>query len=152
MRRTGCGWGGAPSSWLLMVWVIMLTSIAGCGGPPNFVKSPEVSWAAVPVRSDITYDRAWDALIGLLVRHFDMEVLSKEDGYLRTTWYYRWTGKLTEDYRVRVIAKFNTDRTACEIKAEAEYGGPGDWVMGTDTRLLQEVQGAMLGTIGASGR
>jgi hypothetical protein len=152
MRRSGCFRGGALTGRMRAVWLVMLISMAGCGGPPNFVKSPEVSWAAVSVRPDITYDRAWDALIGLLVRHFDMEVLSKEDGYLRTTWYYRWTGKLTEDYRVRVIAKFNTDRTACEVKAEAEYGGPGEWVMGTDTRLLQEVQGAMLGTIGSSVR
>lgn len=134
------------------VAVVVLEMLSGCGGPPNFVKSPQVSWAAVSVRPDISYDRAWDSLVGLLVKHFDMEVLSKEDGYLRTTWHYRWTGELTEDYRVRVIAKFNADRSACEVKAEAEYGGPGDWVIGTDTRLLQEVQGAMLGTIGSTVR
>jgi len=131
---------------LVMVAAALLM---GCGGPPNFVKTPEVQWTKVPVRPDVAYDRAWDSVVGLLVKHFDMEVLSKQDGYMRTSWFYRWTGELTEDYRVRVIVKFSGDRSTCEVKAEAEEGGPGDWVMGTDSRLLQEIQGAIRGTIGS---
>jgi len=42
------------------------------------------------------YDKAWSSVVDLLVRQLDLEVLSKENGYLRTNWLYSWTGELSE--------------------------------------------------------
>lgn len=46
----------------------------------------------------------------LAARCFDIEVLSKEDGYLRTGWSYSWTGGLNEYYKVRTIVKFSPNK------------------------------------------
>lgn len=124
----------------------------GCTAPKTFVKTLEPTWASVELRTDIKYDRAWAAVVDALVKRFDIEILSKEDGYIRTSWLYTWTGEVNENYRVRVTAKFSPDRTVCELKSEAEYGGPGNWVMGYDSRLLVTLKTDVMGTIGRTTR
>jgi hypothetical protein len=131
----------------LGTWVWVALMLSACG-PRNFVKSPTAPWTTVLVRPGITYDRVWDQTVDLLVKHFDIEVLSKEDGYIRSDWMYRWTGETTEDYRVRVTVKFSPDRSRCEVKSEAEWGGPGEWILGTDRRLEREMQDALRDRIG----
>jgi len=115
--------------------------IAGCASVPRtFVQTLEPTWASVKVRPEVKYDTAWASLVDVLVKRFDVEVMSKEDGYVRTGWLYSWTGKVSENYRVRVTAKFSPDRTKVELKSEAEYGGAGNWVIGYDTRLLETLK------------
>lgn len=132
--------------------VVALAGAVGCA-PRTFVKTMEPSWASVEVRSEVPYEKSWPAVVDMLVRRFDIETMSKEDGYLRTTWLYTWTGKVKENYRVRVTVKFNQDRTKCDIKSEAEYDSPGrGWVMGYDTRLLETLKTDLMGTIGRTTR
>ncbi len=133
----------------LIVGVISLT---GCMAPKTFVKTMEPTWATVELRTDVPFDTAWAAVVDTLVKRFDLEVLSKNDGYIRTGWLYTWTGKVMENYRVRVTAKFSPDQTKCEIKSEAEYGGAGRWVMGYDSRLLATIKTDVMGTIGRTTR
>lgn len=135
---------------LVLVAGLSLSLLSTCA-PRSFERTPESRWATVLVRPSIVYDRAWDQTIDLLVRHFDIEVMSKEDGYVRTDWMYRWTGELTDDYRVRVTVKFSPDRSRAEVKTEAEYGGPGDWVLGSDRRLQSEMEDALKDRIGRTG-
>lgn len=136
----------------LWVSLLCLVGFAGCLAPKSFVKTMEPTWASVELRTDVPYEKAWAAVVDTLVRRFDLEVLSKEDGYMRTNWLYSWTGKVMENYRVRVTVKFSPDRTKCEIKSEAEFGGPGNWVMGYDTRLLETIKTDVMGTIGRTTR
>jgi len=86
--------------------------------------------------------------LGILVREFDLEVLSKEDGYIRTAWLYSWTGEYQSDYRVRVTAKFSDDRKKLDIKSEAQIQYDSKWIMGVDTRLLTTLKTDLMGTIG----
>jgi hypothetical protein len=134
------------------LFVLTLFGLTGCGAPGTFIRTLEPTWASVELRDDVEYDKAWASVVDTLVKRFDMEVLSKEDGYARTTWLYTWTGKVQENYRVRVTAKFNPDKTKCELKSEAEYGGPGNWVMGYDSRLLATIKTDVMGTIGRTTR
>lgn len=76
----------------------------------------------------------------------------RQDGYARTTWLYSWTGKVKENYRVRVTSKFTPDHRVVEIKSEAEYGGPGDWVAGYDSRLLETIKTDIMGKVGRTTR
>jgi len=73
---------------------------------------------------------------------------------VRTSWIYTWwkAGKLTEDYRVRAIVKFSPDRDDVDIKAEANYLERGQWVIGTDTRLLKTVKTDIMGVVGRTTR
>lgn len=116
--------------------------------PITFVQTLEHSWASIEIAETMEYEKAWSAVVDLLVRKFDLEVLSKENGYLRTTWLYSWTGELREDYRVRVTIKFSFDQSKVEIKSEANYQRTSGWVIGSDTALLQTLKTDIMGTIG----
>lgn len=116
--------------------------------PVTFVQTLEHSWISIEVREDISYDRAWASVVDLIVRKFEAEILSKEDGYLRTTWLYTWTGELREDYRVRVTVKFTPDRSKVDIKSEANYLRRENWIIGSDTALLQTLKGDIMGIVG----
>jgi len=136
------------------VGLMLLAAVAlvGCGSPKTFVRTMEPAWVSVEVRSDLKYDQAWESVVDTLVKRFDIEIMSRQDGYVRTTWLYTWTGKLKENYRVRVTGKFSPDHTKIEMKSEAEYGGPGQWVIGYDTRLLETLKTDIMGTIGRTTR
>ncbi|MHA1228208.1 MAG: hypothetical protein ACTSPV_15800 [Candidatus Hodarchaeales archaeon] len=82
------------------------------------------------------------------MKKFDLEILSKENGYLRTGWLYSWTGELREDYRVRVTIKFSRDRSKVEVKSEANYLTEKGWIIGSDTALLRTLKTDIMGTIG----
>ncbi len=116
--------------------------------PVTFVQTLEHSWVTIETREDISYDRAWASVVDLIVRKFEAEILSKEDGYLRTTWLYTWTGELREDYRVRVTVKFVPDRTKVDIKSEANYLRGENWIIGSDTALLQTLKADIMGIVG----
>ncbi|MEW5802981.1 MAG: hypothetical protein AB1847_12850 [bacterium] len=135
-----------------MLLIMAFVLLAGCGAPRTFVKTMEPSWASIEIRTDVAYDAAWESVVDTLVKRFDLEILSKTDGYARTNWLYTWTGKVMENYRVRVTAKFAPDHKKVEIKSEAEYGGPGDWVAGYDSRLLSTIKSDIMGTIGRTTR
>jgi hypothetical protein len=112
----------------------------------------EPNWATVEVRDGLKYDDVWSTVVDTLVKTFDTEVMSKQDGYLRTGWLYTWTGQMTENYRVRVTIKFSPDQRRVAVKSEAEYGGPGQWVPGYDARLLETLKTDIMGTVGRTTR
>jgi hypothetical protein len=130
---------------------VVLFVIAGCLSPRSFVKMPEPAWVAIAVRTGLTYDQAWDATVDYLVKMFNFEALARQDGYIRTEWLYTATGKQREDYRVRLIVKYSLDRTRVEIKSEAEYGGPDQWALGVDTRMMETVKTGLTKAIGTAG-
>ncbi len=119
---------------------------------PTFVKTTDPAWATIDIRDDLEYSSAWNDVVDTLVKKFDMEILQKDDGYARTAWYYSWTGKVSENYRVRVTVKFAPDHKKVEIKSEAEYGGAGKWVGGYDTRLLETIKTDIMGKVGRTTR
>jgi len=121
--------------------------------PTTFVKTFEPAWASVQIRKDYSFDSAWNNVLDLFVRKFDIAILEKESGYVRTNWVYTWTGSLRDDYRVRVTAKFNPERNKVDIKSEANYKRPnGGWVQGSDTALLQTLKADVMGSIGRISR
>ena len=109
-------------------------------------------WASVELRDNVTFEKAWESIADLIVKRFDIEVMSKENGYLRTTWLNSWTGSLREDYRVRVTVKFAPDRKTVEVKSEANYHFNDEWSIGSDTALLQTLKTDIMGTVGRATR
>jgi hypothetical protein len=91
-------------------------------------------------------------VVDILAKQFDIEVVSREDGYVRTSWLYTWTGKRLDNYRVRITVKFSPDHKVVDIKSDAEYGGEGNWQAGTDTRLLETIKGDVMGSVGRTTR
>lgn len=120
--------------------------------PSTFTRTMEPTWAGVEVRPELGYENAWNSVVDLLARRFDLEVLSKDNGYIRTNWLYTWTGVMSEDYRVRVTIKFSPDHSKLEVKSEAQFREVGGWVLGTDEALLQTLKTDIMGSVGRSTR
>ena len=98
------------------------------------------------------FEKAWNAIVDLLSRRFDLEVISKDNGYLRTNWLYTWTGTMSEDYRVRVTVKFAPNHSKVEVKSEAHFNTGGGWVLGTDEALIQTLKTDIMGSVGRATR
>lgn len=133
---------------LLFLVGLIVTTAQDTKRPGSFVKTMEPGWVTIEVREDISYDKAWAGVVDLIVRKFEAEILSKENGYLRTTWLYTWMGELREDYRVRVTVKFAPDRIKVDIKSEANYLREGNWIIGSDTAVLQTLKADIMGIVG----
>ena len=71
--------------------LLLAVLLLGACAPTTFVRTMEPNWNTVEIRKGLSGDAAWDAVVDLAARRFDIEVLSKEDGYLRTGWSYSWT-------------------------------------------------------------
>jgi len=116
--------------------------------PNTFVRTLEPSWASIQLRSKMSYTDAWNNVLDIFVRKFDIAIMEKESGYIRTNWIHTSTGSLRGDYRVRVTAKFNVSRTKVDIKTEASYQLENGWAQGSDTALLQTLKADVMGAVG----
>lgn len=114
----------------------------------------EPTWTGVELREGISYEEAWQEVVDVLAKKFELEMISREGGYVRTTWIHTWwkVGELTENYRVRAIVKFSPDKKRVDLKTEANYLEDNVWVLGTDTRLLQTVKTDIMGVVGRTTR
>lgn len=131
--------------------MVLALALVGCASVPvSFVMVPEPSWAGIELKAGLSYEDAWPQVVDVLARKFELEMISKEGGYLRTSWIYTWwTGYVTANYRVRAVVKFSPDRKKVDIKTEANYLTRGrQWVVGTDTRLLKTVKMDIMGVVG----
>lgn len=136
--------------------LFMLVVSSGCKHrlPTTFIQTMEPSWISIELRDDITDEKAWNSILDTLIKRFDIEVMEKENGYIRTVWKYTWTGVTTPDYRVRAIVKFKKDARKVDVKTDAEYdsGKKGEWVVGYDTRLVETLKTDIMGSIGRTTR
>lgn len=133
--------------------VIVLCIMTSCGTlkPSSFQRAVDGgNWNSILVRDDLPYDKAFGEVMDVIGRRFELDMISKEGGYLRTNWIYTWNkkGKYTNKYRTRVVIKFNADRSRIDIKTEAEFGGEPKWIKGFDTALLTQTKQDIMGVVG----
>ena len=141
----------------LFILIIISVVLVACA-PKTFVRTMDPGWNSVEVRKELSFDQAWNSTVDTIAKKFDIEVLSKEDGYLRTGWLHSWTGKLQDSYKVRAIIKFSPDKRKLEVKSEAHYYTSGllglgeGWEMGTDERLTTTLRTDLMGKVGRVAR
>ena len=104
----------------------------------------EPTWTSIELQEDLSFDKAWETVLDILIRKFDIEVSQKDNGYIRTGWLYTWTGNYTKKYRVRVTIKFQYEKGSIDIKSEAYYNDR----VGFDNNLLQTIKTDIMGTVG----
>ena len=139
----------------LFIGLLLSVFFISCShAPKSFIKIYKPTWASVELRDNLSFDEAWHRVVDVLAKKFELEMISIDGGYIRTSWIYSWwkEGKLTEDYRVRAIVKFSPDQKQLDIKTEANYLKKGSWVMGTDTRLLSTIKTDIMGVVGRTTR
>lgn len=129
-------------------------ALAGCTttGTRTFTRTQSPSWTAVELRSGLEYERAWNTVFEILMKHFDIEMALREEGYIRTNWYHFWSGNYQANYRVRVTLKFSGDRSKLQFRTQAQSLVGGLWVEGVDARLLSTMKTDLMGTIGRTTR
>ena len=99
----------------------VISLIAACGGPSSFISVTDPSntkWHNIELRENLKYEDAWKLTVDTIAQKFDIEVVSQDSAYLRTSWDRKWTGKVTEFYAVRATIKFSPDRKYLQIKSE----------------------------------
>lgn len=134
----------------ILIAFIVIAAVSCASVPQSFVRIMEPTWAGIEIREGMSYEQAWQEVVDVLAKKFELEMISREGGYVRTSWIYTWwkKGELTEKYRVRAIVKFSPDRKKIDVKTEANYLEKSGWIVGTDTRLLQTVKTDLMGVIG----
>ena len=140
-------------TYFLIIGIIttLFHSCATMQQPKSFVKATDGgTWSSILIREDLTFDKAFNEVLDVCAKRFEMDMISKEGGYARTNWSYTWNdkGSYLTWYRARVIFKFSADRTKVDIKTEAEFGGESKWVQGFDSRLLQTMKQDIMGVVG----
>ena len=125
----------------LVCSVLMLT---GCGSsaPDSFFPMTKQLWESVPVDKKITYDDAWQRVIYIVTKKFELEMISKEDGYVRSAYSPSYFSEEigNHNYHVRIVAKFTPDRSRLEFKIEAQVYDGKYWENGSDTRIAANMK------------
>jgi len=138
------------------LFILALVFMTACspyrGVPDQFTTTMSQGWSTIELRDDVEFERAWKTVYRILVRDFDIEFASKEEGYLRTGWLYSWSGVYQDNYKVRVTCKFSDDKKRLEIKPQAMALINTVWEDGVDTRLVSTLKSDMMGTIGRTTR
>jgi len=113
----------------------------------------EAGWASIPISDRVDYNMLYDDVVSLISKKYEIEMLSKESGYIRTKWTNRTvtaTGvvQVTDYYRTKVTIKLSPQRSKIEVNSEAERLINGNWVIGCDTKLLETMKQDLRGLSG----
>lgn len=141
----------------VVLTAIVLFVFSGCA-PKSFVKTTP-GWKVIEIREGLNNDcdKAWQSTVDTIARNWDIEMIDKESGYLRTTWTYGVSGGIYNRYRARLTIKYPGGFQAgkpcdkMELKTEAQWledTAYGNWVAGFDSLFNRDVYGALSGRLG----
>ena len=156
-----CRFGKVPRPLFWLLGAAAALIISSCATTPtSFVPSSSSmdagEWSVIELHDDLEYSKAWQEVVDVVARKFDLEMVEKETGYARTSWIYTWwkSGTHTENYRVRAMVKFDPDKNAVSLKTDAHYrdSETGNWITGMDTLLLETLKTDIMGTVGRTTR
>ncbi|MHC4463909.1 MAG: hypothetical protein ACYS6W_09890 [Planctomycetota bacterium] len=132
------------------ITLVSLLLIGGCA-PSSFVQSSP-GWKVIELRDELhdNYDQAWQVTVDTVARNWDIEILDKDSGYLRTNWTYGISGRKPNNYRGRLSIKYPTGkpkRVKLEVKTEAQWHFRY-WHSGFDTIFNRDVYASLSGRLG----
>jgi hypothetical protein len=133
----------------------LAVSLLGCQSTPkSFVRSSP-GWKTIELHDALLrdYDTAWQKTVDTVARTWDIEILDKSSGYLRTAWTYGISGARYERYRGRITVKFPEvkEPEKLELRTQAQWlRNPNSvvWVNGFDSNLERDVFTALAGRLG----
>jgi hypothetical protein len=116
-------------------------------------------WSTIEIRSDLDYDRAWNACFSVIARRFDIKVFSKEAGYIQSEWTPDWvTQEWTQEISLggnwnhRATILFAPDKRSVQVRVEShrqteDYSGYGFHLTLTET-----IRSDIMGLVGRATR
>jgi len=132
----------------------LLIFCVGCA-PSTFVRDRSGGWKTIELNDNLVgqYEEAWQKTVDTIARDYDIEMLDKDSGYLRTSWTYGISGGTFNRYHGRLTIKYpeieNPDKL--EVKTDAQWlvdPASGAWQQGFDTLLDRDVFTALSGRLG----
>ncbi len=127
---------------LLLIASASLFNGCGTGAPDSFMRMTKQYWEVVDVKPSVKYDDAWQRVIYIVTKKFELEMISKEDGYVRSAYGASYfTEDMSNDkYQVRIVAKFTPDRKKVEYKIESRMWDGKIWLNGSDVRVAANIR------------
>ena len=133
--------------------VAVVCSIGGGCGSSSFVRQP-AGWKSIELREGLqgNYNDAWQTAVDTVARSYDIEVMEKDSGYIRTSWKYGILGKPTSVLAGRLVVKFPSTQspTKVDVKTDAQQFNAWTnlWEEGFDSRFERDVMGELSGRLG----
>lgn len=119
-------------------------AISGCGSgaPDSFMRMTKQYWEVVNIKPTITYSDAWERVIYIITKKFELEMISKEDGYVRSAFgpSYFTEDMQNDKYQVRIVAKFTPDKKKLEFKIESRIWDGKIYQNGSDVRVAANMR------------
>ena len=69
--------------------LVITLSVVSCGmlKPASFQRALDGGeWSSIMVRDGLSYDKAFGEVMDVIGRRFELDMISKDGGYLRTNW------------------------------------------------------------------
>ncbi len=125
-----------------LLLIAVLVGGCGTGAPDSFMRMTKQYWEVVDVKPSIKYDDAWQRVIYIVTKKFELEMISKEDGYVRSAFgpSYFTEDMANDKYQVRIVAKFTPDRKKVEYKIESRIWTGKIWENGSDVRVAANMR------------
>ena len=139
---------------LIMLMAVVLGLVCTGCAPSTFVKGQSAGWKTIVLNDTVKgdYDAAWAKTVDTIAREYDIEMLEKESGYIRTGWKYGISGGAYNRYRGRITIKYGDTEapTQLEVKTDAHWMSDtyGLWVEGFDRSFNRDVYTNLSGILG----
>ena len=137
---------------LRIVIVSLLVIVAGCGlgAPDSFMQMNRQYWETMDIKASVKYEDAWQRVIYIITKKFELEMISKEDGYVRSAYgqSYFTEDLQNEKYQIRIVAKLTPDRKKLEFKIESRMWDGKIWHNGSDVRVAANMRKDFLNSLG----
>ncbi len=134
--------------------LISLLFIGGCA-PASFVKGHSAGWKTIELNDSLkhNYDVSWQKTVDTIARDYDIEMMDKSSGYMRTSWLYGISGGIYNRYRGRITIKYPDvkEPEKVEVKTDAQWlqdPSYGVWQLGWDRSFNREVFTTLSGRLG----
>lgn len=130
--------------------ILFLLAGCGLGAPESFMQMNKQYWESMNVKPSVPYDDAWQRVIYIITKKFELEMVSKEDGYVRSAYgqSYFTEDMQNERYQIRIVAKFTPDKKKFEFKIESRIWDGKIWRNGSDVRVATNMRKDFLNSIG----
>lgn len=114
---------------IFFILAAVVISFQGCSYPP--VDMEDSSWTTFEVRP-MPFDEAWNKSVeAILQKGYMFELLSRDDGYLKTEWQREYLAASNVEVRSRVVVKFTYGNRTVRMKIEEQYlSSDGTWQFG----------------------
>lgn len=122
--------------------------------PQSFIKTFDEAgtWKTIEVLDNMDKDTVWTQIVDTLTQKYDIEVIQKDSGYIRTSWKFTYVrdDQVVENYRSRIVVKMlGTDWKTLQVKCESNWlSKDKGWLVGYDMRLLEDAYSDIQGKVG----